>query len=1079
MLVTILPRARLFAVGALLLLLHTSCATRAASPAKAPADPWQDAALGAPAAPGRHTWDGQTLTLTGGGAGLNVKGSDQGQFVYLARAAGDFEIVARLASFSGAGDAAAGLLARPAAAATATTTGTNGGGPLVALQYQPKDQRLNWLSRRPAPAPGAAPLVAAAGIQLAQPPPLWLRLVRVGQNIAVYKSRDGHLWVMISNVSGGPCALDGELQLGLFVTSAGAEQPVTATFDNIAIGPAKMRYQTSWVGNNFGCRDEDNHVSNGLSAMWVAPDGTCYASSYWDEAGQPVTAYRAGKVLRGLPIGTPETAEGGITGDEQHLYVAAVDHIVQLDRADVDKPPQFLTLAASLRDDKAGRSVVSGLASNGRELFVADARENCIRVVLPAGGTHYYTAGNTSVHWAPSAIATDGVAHAAPALVYQSLRETDYTPYLLPGLQPGGAYTVRCHFAEYKEDQPGKRLINVSASGAATVTAFDVVKAAGGKLRPAVLDLPGAKADAKGQLTVTFERGAGGDGHIVICGIEVLGVDGQAVLAVNCGGPALSGWQSECHELGERRFAVERPGPMTVDQRGDLWIIQRGNDAPLSGELTAKYPAAVKCYKADGTFTGRQISDVVNPRALGYDAAKDQLLVAENGPALNVRIYGTLATAPELVRVFGREGGIFSGKHPGLVHDGAAGGDARFAGIAGVGVDAQGNLYVGGGFQGTDLRMFTPSGKLGWQLNSLMFCNTYDVDPESDGAEVYGTFNHVHLDLKQTAPGKEQTYMGYNWDWRRFGTADRAGGSQSIVRRVGPDKQLVMYSSGQGTVGDIKIYRYDGELAIPAGSIRAGTVWCDSNGDGMEQPDEVTKMASTIGWVTSLCVDQKGDVWAGDPSTGGSFMRHFPLRGMTPQGAPIYSGEKGTGYEDIPFPEEGGTTNAWGMACRLDYDVVRDIMIAFFPAVPRTGEGDKSTPQYYLARYDQWSTGNRKSTWKVKALHPGTDPDFFMYEVNFYPYSGYMGMQLAGDYIFLAYVFGEVHAFDLKTGKLVESLAMGPEVNGQSAWEDAAMGLRAFQRKNGEYLIFTENSGWGGKNNLFRWHPAPAAAAGK
>ena len=41
----------------------------------------------------------------------------------------------------------------------------------------------------------------------------------------------------------------------------------------------------------------------------------------------------------------------------------------------------------------------------------------------------------------------------------------------------------------------------------------------------------------------------------------------------------------------------------------------------------------------------------------------------------------------------------------------------------------------------------------------------------------------------------------------------------------------------------------------------------------------------------------------------------------------------------------------------------------------------------------------------------------------------------------------------------------------QSAWEDSAMGLRAFRRENGEYLIFTENSGWGGKNNFFRWKP--------
>ena len=98
-----------------------------------------------------------------------------------------------------------------------------------------------------------------------------------------------------------------------------------------------------------------------------------------------------------------------------------------------------------------------------------------------------------------------------------------------------------------------------------------------------------------------------------------------------------------------------------------------------------------------------------------------------------------------------------------------------------------------------------------------------------------------------------------------------------------------------------------------------------------------------------------------------------------------------------------------------------------------------------MARYDNWSKGNRTSRWKVKAFRPETDPDYFMYEVKLYPYSGYMGMQVAGDYVFFAYLFGEVHVFDLNTGKLVEIFALGPEANGQSAWEDAAMGLRAFK----------------------------------
>lgn len=68
------------------------------------------------------------------------------------------------------------------------------------------------------------------------------------------------------------------------------------------------------------------------------------------------------------------------------------------------------------------------------------------------------------------------------------------------------------------------------------------------------------------------------------------------------------------------------------------------------------------------------------------------------------------------------------------------------------------------------------------------FQATYDVDPASDGAEIYGTYNHLHLDLSQTEPGKEQKFMGYNWDLRNFGEPVRAGSSHRLdywlVRRL-------------------------------------------------------------------------------------------------------------------------------------------------------------------------------------------------------------------------------------------------------------------------------------------------------
>ncbi len=546
-------------------------------------------------------------------------------------------------------------------------------GAMAASFFKTKGNTTGWLSRMPGASPQEKPRMFSAGIPLAQKPPLWLRMVRMGKNFAVYKSRDGKLWSMISNVSGGPCALEGQLELGFFVSSAAKGKLVTATFDSIRIGAAHMRYKTSWVGNSFGCREEDNHVSNMLLAMWVAPDGVCYANSYWDEAGQPVTSYRNGKVAGGLPLGGPRPAEGGIAGDDRHLFVATDDHITELDPAAPDFSPRPVVLSVNLLDKKTNCSVVSGMASNGRELFVADSRCNLVRVATlkPVPTCHIDCAGNDGVATAPAPVVVPGNdPRFAPALVYQTQRVGRGNKYTIPGFTSGSAYTVRGHFAEYV-NRPAKcdpRNLYLSVND----VQVPVAELAGGVLKAVVKDFPGVKADAKGNIVFNVSS-YGGPG---ICGFEILDAQGKRVFAVNCGGPPVGDFKGESPELVSRDFPFDRPGAMAIDKRGDLWIIQRGNDFPGAPTVAAKYPAAVKCYKADGGYAGRQITDVVNPRALAYDAAKDQLLVAENGPDLNVRFYSGLETTPALARTFGEKGGIYSGKHPGLVNDPAAGGCA-------------------------------------------------------------------------------------------------------------------------------------------------------------------------------------------------------------------------------------------------------------------------------------------------------------------------------------------------------------------------------------------------------------------
>jgi hypothetical protein len=1026
---------------------------------------WHDTEIGAPPAAGSsHLADG-TLRVTGAGTGES-RGGEQLHFTSLTHPGGDVEVVARLTDFNGPAHGRAGLMLRTDQSPAATVA-------LLAFCYQDtKDGQhaLRWWTREQ-----PAGECDQSAIALRQSPPLWLRLVRLGKNFAVYKSPDGVLWSPMGNTSGGQFAPDGPIQVGVFV--AGGKEAATATFDNIRISSPRLAYRTSWVGNTFGANRSDRHVSNGIAALWTAPDGTCYTNSAWDEGGEAVKVYRDGRVVKSFrdgneAFGNSACGEGSIIGDGLHIFLASNRYLYQTDSLGTSKATKPLYLTIDPLDAKRHVNVISGLAAIGPELFVADSRDDCIRVVHPELKT-YYRAGNTTVNLTTQPIDTAGVANAAPALLYQSQRETDYTPYEIPGLTAGATYTVRCHFAEYKEDKPGKRLINIGASGAQAIRGYDVVAAAGGPFKPAVVNLPGAKTDAAGKLTVVFERGAGGNGHIVVCGFEILAPDGTRAFALNCGGPSVDGFGGEVHEVPARRFPFVRPGPMTMDSRGHLWIVQRANDFPAKPETrTAKYPAAVKCYRPDGTFTGRQIVDLVNPTALAYDAANDRLLIAENGPDQNIRSYEKLTTAPAFVRSFGVKGGIYAGAHPGRVYDPDAGGHARFYGLTGIGIDAAGSLYISSGLQGTDLRKFTRDGKLAWMLNSLIFCNTADVDPDSDGAEIYSPYIHMSLDLRQSSPGKEWRFTGYNWDATRYGAPVRVGNSQAIVRRVGPERRLILYTSGQGVVESAKIFRYDGDIAIPCGEVRKGgmELWVDGNGDGKESADELAT-APSAGGLSSFAVDARGDIWLAllTASPRPPVLRHFRLLGLNAHGVPRYGTAPGD-YEDVPFPAIETPASGWGNGAKVHYDAVEDVMLLIGPAKSR--KGDKEDPIQYLARYDRWSTGNRTARWIVILPTPDTDPHF-MYEVG-RPWGcvfQFQAMDAAGDKIFLASLWGDVHVFDAATGRRAMILCAGPEVSGRCAWEDATMGLRAFRRKNGEYLVFTENSGWGGKNNLYRWTP--------
>ena len=94
----------------------------------------------------------------------------------------------------------------------------------------------------------------------------------------------------------------------------------------------------------------------------------------------------------------------------------------------------------------------------------------------------------------------------------------------------------------------------------------------------------------------------------------------------------------------------------------------------------------VLCLSPDCRRLAPEITDVVEPSALAFDN-QGRLLVAENGPDQQVRVYDRLESAPRCSRTFGTKGGVYADT-PGEIGD-----RKLMPNIVGLGTDAQGNLY--------------------------------------------------------------------------------------------------------------------------------------------------------------------------------------------------------------------------------------------------------------------------------------------------------------------------------------------------------------------------------------------------
>ncbi|VWD42303.1 SMP-30/gluconolaconase/LRE-like region family protein [Burkholderia lata] len=466
----------------------------------------------------------------------------------------------------------------------------------------------------------------------------------------------------------------------------------------------------------------------------------------------------------------------------------------------------------------------------------------------------------------------------------------------------------------------------------------------------------------------------------------------------------------------QRDIAVTGPGALALDAAGNLWV------ARMSAGMVVQ-------FSATGTLTNTiQMAAGARPSALYFDASTGQLLVGDQGPDMNIKLY-SLAGLPQQIGTFGVQGGYLD------TTSGIKGqvGDKRFTRVVGIGKDSGGNLYVlnnawGGGWDlgrngSTDLHAYSPTGALQWKLQALNFEAIAAPDPSTDGAFFYsgnnvytgsagGTFVANTVD-PFTYPKDPRLDMNDYQRGQHFGQLVTVGGNRILV------------ASGQNP-GNFNFYYFTpatGYIANPAGSLPG------------------KPFNTTLQVTTGFDIDGNGDVWAG--LNGSNVITRYPMTGFDATGKPSWGKPVTT-----PVPSTVAPTT------RILYQADSDTMIL---AQGLANNWDWTAMNGHIEVYHGWKNGNT------------TAPNPVINLTSANPKS----IAAAGHYLFVGYVHTvpNVDVFDLNTGALVTTLTnsntaamdVGNDV-------DSMYGIRAYLRSTGEYVITKDNYN-GTSMIVYRWHP--------
>lgn len=504
-----------------------------------------------------------------------------------------------------------------------------------------------------------------------------------------------------------------------------------------------------------------------------------------------------------------------------------------------------------------------------------------------------------------------------------------------------------------------------------------------------------------------------------------------------------------------RSWSVQRPDKICLDRNGRLWVLQK----PAADE-----PWNALCFKPDGTPLPPRIAfdRSTIPTDLCVDA-RNRLLVTDAGPDQDVKIFDQLETAPARAGTLGVRGGILAGPVPGQF------GDLRFNNPKGVGVDAQGNLFIAssgssalktGGGGSTVIECYSPEGLCKWRVFGLHFIDSADLDPASE-ADLYTKEEHLVLDFAK-AGGQEWSYRAYTVHPFKYRDDPRLHiwSANPWVRRINGQKFLFVTDM---TGEFLQVYRFapqtDGHVAIPCGllakkhaNLKGGYpphqppagewIWRDRNANGaIDAGEYLSNGVKNAGGI--FVPDEHGSIW----HVNGNQIRCLPIQGLDTNGVPLWS------YE---------SAKAWDKPAELDqvrrvhYLPGQDLMLL-------GGNKGEDRNQHWkpmgpvLCCYERWSGPDRKLRWsavlpyeKGSRGHESAEPISF---------------DVAGDYVFVAYTRGLkadgirwafVKVFRLADLSPVGNLSCDTPL-GEIGLLDIVQSVRAVKRSNGEYVVFLED----------------------